>query len=140
VSHPEWTPVVFLSFWSMGMSGGSQVDSSPDKVPPSAWSHRPTNWTAVDGKTNVHGDVLQCHRGLATRKVKRVGLQTPPVDKCHQWGGVHHRQTTSDEASKRQEPHTAYEWHVPLVPHLGVVHADPEWGQSLRNTIVVQKY
>jgi hypothetical protein len=70
---------------------GLQANSSPDEVPPPAWSHRPRNRTAIDGKTKDHGDILQRHRGLATRKVKRVGLRMPPVDKCRQRGGVHHR-------------------------------------------------
>jgi hypothetical protein len=87
-----------------------------------------------------HGNILQHHHGLATWNVKRVGLRTPPVNQSRQRGRVHHQQTASDEPSKRQEPRTLYEWHVPLVPHQGVVHADPEWGQSLWNTTIVQKY
>jgi hypothetical protein len=84
-----------------GNVGGSHADSSPDRVPPPAWRHRPTNRRAIDENTKDHGDVLQRHCGLPTRKVERVGLQMRPVDKCHQCGGVHHRQTASDESTKR---------------------------------------
>jgi hypothetical protein len=119
---------------------GLKVDSSPDGVPPPAWRHRPRNRCAVDGETKDHGDVLQCHCGLPTRKVERVGLRMPLVHKCHQCGGVHHRQTAGDEASKQQEPRTTYEWRVPLVPHHRAMRANPEWGQSMWNTTIVQKY
>jgi hypothetical protein len=60
------------------------------------------------------------HHCFPTRKVKRVGLRTAPVHKCRQCGRVHHRQTTGDEASKQQEPRTAYEHHIPLIPRQGV--------------------
>jgi hypothetical protein len=120
--------------------GGSKADSSPDGVPPPVWRHRPRNWHAVDGETKDHGDILQHHRGLPTQKVERVGLHTPPVHKCHQRGGVHHRQSTGDEASKRQERRTSYERRVPLVPQQGAMRADPKRGQSLWNTTIVQKY
>jgi hypothetical protein len=62
----------------------------------------------VNGKAKDHGDILKHHRGLAAQMVEHVGLRTPPVDKCHQHGGVHHRQTANDETSKRQEPRTPY--------------------------------
>jgi hypothetical protein len=99
-----------------GNVGGSHADSSPDGVPPPAWRHHPTNRRAVDGKTKDHGDVLQCHCGLPTRKVECVGLRTPLIHKCHQRGGVHHRQTAGDELSKWQETHTPYERLIPLIP------------------------
>jgi hypothetical protein len=47
--------------------------------------------------------------------VEHVGLWTPPVYKCHQRGGVHHRQMAGHETSKWQEPGTLYERCVPLV-------------------------
>jgi hypothetical protein len=79
---------------------GSQADSSPDRVPPPAWVHRPTNRCAINGKTKDHDDILQHHRGLSTRKVEHVGLYTPPVVMCRQHGGVHHQQIAGDEPSK----------------------------------------
>jgi hypothetical protein len=45
-----------------------------------------------------------------------------------------------DEPSKRQEPRTAYERLVPLVPVQGVMCADPERLQTLSNTTTVKKY
>jgi hypothetical protein len=65
-----------------GNIGVSQADSRHDGVPPPAWRHRPTNRSVINGKTKDHGDVLQRHRGLPTRKVEHVGLWTPPVHKC----------------------------------------------------------
>jgi hypothetical protein len=71
--------------------------------------------------------------------VERVCLQTPPVHKCYQHGGVHQWHTTSgDEPSKRQEPRTTYERLVPLIPHQGVVYADPKVLQTLWNKIIVK--
>jgi hypothetical protein len=29
VSHPEWMPIIFLSFWSMGTSGGRRPIAAP---------------------------------------------------------------------------------------------------------------
>jgi hypothetical protein len=98
---------------------GSKAGSSPNGVPPPAWRHRPRNWCVVDRKTKDHGDILQHHRGLPTRKVEHVGLRTPLVHKRRQRGIIHHRQTADDEVSKRQKPCMAYERHVPLVPHQG---------------------
>jgi hypothetical protein len=118
--------LLVLLVW--GNVGESKVDSSPNGVPPPAWRHRPRNRRVVDGETKDHSNVLQCHRGLPTWKVERVGLRTPPVHKCRQCGGVHHRQTTGDKVSKRQEPCMAYKWRVPLVPREGVVRADPKQG------------
>jgi hypothetical protein len=89
-----------------GKVGGSNADSFPDTVPPTTWRHRPTDRSVIDGKTNDHAGVLQHHRGLATRKVERVGLRMPLVHKSHQRGGVHHQQIACDELSKRQEPRT----------------------------------
>jgi hypothetical protein len=66
--------------------GGSNADSLSNGVPPPGGRHQPTNRSAVNGKTNDHGDILQRHHGLATRKVESVGLQTPPVHKCRQRG------------------------------------------------------
>jgi hypothetical protein len=119
---------------------GSKADSSPDGVPPPAWRHRPRNRRAIDGEAKDHGNIVQCHCGLPTRKVERVDLWMPLVHKCCQRGGVHHRQTAGDEVSKRQESCMAYEQHVPLIPRQGDVRADPERGQSLWNTTIVQKY
>jgi hypothetical protein len=62
--------------------GGVKADSLSDGVPPPDGRHLPTNRSDIGGKTKDHGDVLQRHHGLATRKVERVGLQTPPVHKC----------------------------------------------------------
>jgi hypothetical protein len=73
---------------------------------------------AVNGKTKYHGDVLKRHHGLVAWKVECVGLQMPPVDKCHP-RGVCHRQSAGDESSKSQEPCMPYEQHVPLVPRQG---------------------
>jgi hypothetical protein len=87
-----------------GNIGGSHANSSPDRDPPPA-----TNRCVVDGKTKDHDDILQHHRGLPTQKVEHVGLWVPPVHKCRQRGGVHHRQITDDKLSKRQEPRTPYE-------------------------------
>jgi hypothetical protein len=117
--------------------GGSQADRSHDGVPPLGWRHCPRNRCAVDGKTEDHGDVLQRHHGLPTRKVECVGLQTPPVYKCRQRGGVHHRQMARHETSKRQEHITSYERRVPLVPRQGVVRTDLERQESLCNTTMI---
>jgi hypothetical protein len=117
--------------------GRLNADSSPDRVPPPSWKHRPTNWSAVDGKTKDHGGVLQRHRHLNGRKVDRVGLRTPPVHRCRQHGGVHYRQTAGDEPSKQQEPRTLYEWRIPLIPRQGVARVDPERGQSMWNTTII---
>jgi hypothetical protein len=117
--------------------GGLNVDSFSDRVPSLGRRHRPTNRSVVDGKTKDHGDVLQHHCGHATRKVQHVGLWMPLVHKCHQRGGVHHRKTVGDEPSKRQEHRMPYERLIPLVPHQGVVRADPERVQTLWNTTIV---
>jgi hypothetical protein len=78
--------------------------------------HQLRNRSSVDGKTKDHGDILQYHRGLATRKVECVGLWTPLVHKCHQHDGVHQRQTAGKELSKRQEPRMMYEQLLPVIP------------------------
>jgi hypothetical protein len=117
--------------------GGSQVNNSHDGVPPPGSRHHPRNRCAVDGKTEDHGDVLQRHRDLPTRKVERVGLQTPPVYMCRQRGRVHHRQMAGHDMSKRPEPNTPYEWCVPLVPRQGAVRTDPERQESLCNTTMI---
>jgi hypothetical protein len=83
-----------------GDVGGLNADSLSDGIPPPDGRYHPTNRSAVDGKTKDHSDVLQCHRGLTTWKVKRVGLQTPPIHKCYQCGRVHQRQTVGDKSSK----------------------------------------
>jgi hypothetical protein len=80
---------------------GSKANCLSDRVSPLDRSHHPTDWSAVDGKTKDHGDVLQRHRDLARWKVECVGLRTPPVHEHHQRGGVHQRQTVGDEPSKR---------------------------------------
>jgi hypothetical protein len=108
--------------------GGSHNDCSRNGVPPPAWRHHPRNWRAVDGKTKDHGEVLYTHRGLPTQKVECVGLWMPPVYKCRQHGGVYHRQTTGDGASKRQEPRMSYERRESLIPRQGDARADPERG------------
>jgi hypothetical protein len=116
-----------LVFLICGDVGGSNANSLYNGVPSPGGRHHPTNKSAVDEKTKDHGDILQRHRGLATRKVERVGLQTPLVDKCRQHDGVHQRQTAGgDEPSKRQEPRTTFERLIPLVPRQEAVGVDPE--------------
>jgi hypothetical protein len=79
----------------------SLSSSVSDVVPPPSWRHRPTNWGVINGQTQDHGNILKCHPGLTTRKVEHVGLRTPPVHKCRQRNGVHHRQTTDDDPTRR---------------------------------------
>jgi hypothetical protein len=119
---------------------GSKANRLFDGVPPPGRRHQPTNRSVIDGKTEDHGDLLQCHRDLARWKVERVGLRTPPVHECCKCGGVHQRQTAVDELSKRQEPRMMYEWLVPLIPCQGAVCVDPKRLQMLSNTTTVQKY
>jgi hypothetical protein len=121
--HPAGDIVPQIGSMS-GVGVGVNVDSSHDAIPPPSWRHRPTNRGAINEHTQDHGDILKRRRGLTARQVKHVGLWMPPVHKCHQHDGVHHRQTADDEPSKRQEPSTTYEQHVPLVPLQWVVHVD----------------
>jgi hypothetical protein len=70
-----------------GNIGGSKVDSSPDRVPPPAWSHRPRNQRVVDGKTKDHGDVLQL-------------TMVSPYERWNMWVFGRHRSTSVINAAE----------------------------------------
>jgi hypothetical protein len=119
---------------------GSNADSLSYRVLPPGGRHHPTNRSDVDGKTKDHDDIMRRHCSLATRKVERVRLWTPPVHKCCQRGGVHQRQAAcGDEPKKRQEPRTTYERLIPLIPRQGALRVDPKMLQTLWNKIIVKK-